>query len=113
MKTIPRTSGWPTRGARSGASSPSRFGISGFPGIHGLADQAHVLRLQALLPAHRLELHGRALGKRAQAVRLDRVVVDEHVVAPLHANEPEALGFVVELHDALHVVSFTRRGPGM
>src|SRR5512134_867218 len=54
-------------------------------------DRGDVRGLQALVALHDLELHALTLGQRAVALRLDRRVMDEDVVAVLTLDESVAL----------------------
>jgi len=59
----------------------------------------HVLRGRALLTLHELELDAVALGKRLEALALNRRMVDEYVALAIVANdEAEALLVAEPLH---------------
>src|SRR6266550_961789 len=62
------------------------------------SDLADVLRLQALGTLSDLELHRIALGEAAEALRLDRCEVDEHVRTRLLRDKAKALRVVKPLH---------------
>src|SRR5437764_13916094 len=62
------------------------------------SDFADVLRLQALGTLSDLELHRIALGEAAEALRLDRREVDEHVRTRLLRDKAKALRVVEPLH---------------
>src|SRR5207247_4628990 len=63
----------------------------------GLAD---VCGLQSLRTAGDVELHGLTLGKRLEAVALNRREVHENVLSTLLGNEAKSLGLVEPLHRA-------------
>ena len=67
--------------------------------------QLDVLGLQSLGTGHDLELNGLALLQAAEALGLNRRVMDEHVVSVLPADETKALSVVKPLHCSFfHVV---------
>src|SRR2546428_13868958 len=65
------------------------------------SDLSNVLRLQTLGTLGDLELHRVALGEAAEALRLDRCEVDEHIRTRLLRDKAKALRVVEPLHFAL------------
>src|SRR5690242_21833897 len=59
---------------------------------------ADVGRLQTLRAARDVELHAITFDEALEALRLDRAVVDEHVLTTLLGDEAEALRIVEPLH---------------
>ena len=67
--------------------------------------QLNVFGLQSLGTGHDLELNGLAFLQAAEALGLNRRVMDEHVVSVLPADETKTLGVVKPLHCSFfHVV---------
>jgi hypothetical protein len=67
----------------------------------------NVRRLPALGSLDNVELHSLTFLKALETVRIDRRVVNKHVLAVLTADEAKPLGIVKPLHCSLfHVVSF-------
>src|SRR5436190_17111324 len=80
-------------------------------------DGDDALRLGALRPVDRLELHVRALGERLETLSDDRRVMDEHVLAPVsRGDEPIPLRVVEPLDGSgchtKHLLHHERTGRG-
>ena len=72
---------------------PGPFPLSG-----SRSDLANVLRLQPLWTLGDVELDVVTLGEAAEALRLDRCEVDEHVWTRLLRDKPKAFRVVEPLH---------------
>src|SRR5512146_1341420 len=94
-----RTKPYPrVAGERAAALRPGAVRAEGAP---ALLDFPHVSGLETLRAFDDLEFHVVALGKRAEALRHDRRVVNEHVLAALLRDEAEPLRVVEPLDRAL------------
>src|SRR6266704_2761294 len=82
---------------RNGPGAPGPISTDG----RDCSNLANVLRLQTLGTLGDLELHRIALGEAAEAFRLDRSEVDEHIRTRLLRDKAKALRVVEPLHLAL------------
>jgi hypothetical protein len=86
-------------------NSPSRKTLSN--GVQSRLERLNVRRLPALGPLHHVELHCLAFLQALEAARIDRGVVNEHVLTILTADEAKPLGIVEPLHCSLfHICYF-------